>query len=486
MIHSSRIAALLLLVSPALSLAQGLEPALEAVTTQNVKSDIFFIASDEMQGRDTPSEEIRIAARFLRSRLMRLGFEEGGTNGYFHEYLLDSSAIDLAGTSASLEGGPSLSFGTDYWFRSRSVRTDSESAGGVLYAGSSDADRDLDGLEGIAGSWLAFSDDGRSTGRLRRDAEREEAAGLILIEPEAGEYAVRFEGSKEKLVKGSVSYPSERRGGEASAPFPTLHLTRQAWAKLCGHSSALPEGVSADAWVPERGTDLELKFTERRKAAGDGGVTMENVCGFWRGSDPELSKDVIIVSAHYDHVGARDGEIYNGADDNGSGTCGLLAVSEALAAYGPMRRSVMLIWVSGEEKGLWGSRAWSDNPHLPEGCKPVANLNIDMIGRNEPEKLMITPSPEHEKYNGMVKFMEDFAKLEGFPKLGNADDYYHRSDQAMFERLGIPVAFLFSDIHEDYHKPTDTPDKIDCDKIRRVVRTVVRMLDAMQTDKLDF
>ena len=215
MIHSSRIAALFLLASPALALAQGLEPALEAVTTQNVKADIFFIASDEMQGRDTPSEEIRIAARYLRSRLMRLGFEEGGTNGYFHEYPLDSSAIDLAGTSASLEGGPSLSFGTDYWFRSRSVRADSECTGGIIYAGSSDADRDLDGLEGIAGSWLAFSDDGRSTGRLRRDAEREEAAGLILIEPEAGEYAVRFEGSKEKLVRGSVSYPSERRRGEA-------------------------------------------------------------------------------------------------------------------------------------------------------------------------------------------------------------------------------------------------------------------------------
>ena len=109
-----------------------------------------------------------------------------------------------------------------------------------------------------------------------------------------------------------------------------------------------------------------------------------------------------------------------------------------------------------------------------------------MIGRNGPEKLMITPSAEHEKYNGMVKFMEDFAKLEGFPKLGNADAYYHRSDQAMFERLGIPVAFLFTDIHDDYHQPTDTPDKVDCDKISRVVRTVVRMLDAMQTDKLDF
>jgi len=480
--YTYRLAALFLLASPAP--AQGLEPALEAVSEQHVRSDIFFIASDEMQGRDTPSDEIRIAARYLRSRLVRLGFEEGGNNGYFYEYPLDSSAINIEETDAVIEGGPALRVAEDYWFRARAVRADSSISGGVLYAGSTDKDRDLDGLEGVEGAWLAFGDDGRSTGRLRRDAERAGAAGLILVEPETGEYAVRFEGSRERLMKGSVSYPSSRGRDSNSTLFPTLYMTASAWESLLAASPVRPSG--AQEWKPERGVDLEVKLTERRKAKGDGGVTMENVCGFWRGSDPELYKDVIIVSAHYDHVGARNGEIYNGADDNGSGTCGLLAVSEALAAYGPMRRSVMLIWVSGEEKGLWGSRAWSDNPHLPEGCEPVANLNIDMIGRNEPKKLMITPSAEHEKYNGMVKLMEEFAKLEGFPELGNADDYYHRSDQAMFERLGIPVAFLFSDIHEDYHQPTDTPDKIDCDKIRRVVRTVVRMLDAMQTDKLDF
>jgi len=147
---------------------------------------------------------------------------------------------------------------------------------------------------------------------------------------------------------------------------------------------------------------------------------------------------------------------------------------------------VLLIWVSGEEKGLWGSRAWSDDPWLPEGCRPVANLNIDMIGRNAPDELYIPPSADHEHHNGIVKLAQGLAPLEGFPTLESADDYYHRSDQAMFARLGIPVAFLFAGIHEDYHEPTDTPDKIDCDKIRRVVRTVLRMLDAMQTDTLDF
>ena len=486
--NSALRSALLLLATPAVALAQGIEPALEAVKTENVKADIHFIASDEMRGRDTPSAEIRIAARFIQARLMRLGFEEGGHKGYFYEYPLTNMAVDLAGSAASIEGGPSFELGVDYWFRARSVSEDFSRSGGVVFAGSTEENRDLRDLEGVEGTWLAFEDAGRSTGRLRRDAERAGAAGLVLIEPQAGEYSLRFEGNVERMAEGAVSYPSSRERGSSRDRelFPVLYLTKGAWAGLCQASPRCPEGAGAEGWQPERGLNMEISLTEKRKRAGEDTIVVENVCGFWPGSDPVLSKDVIIVSAHYDHVGARDGEVYNGADDNGSGTTGMLAIAEALHAYGPMRRSVMLIWVSGEEKGLWGSRAWSDNPHLPEGCRPVANLNIDMIGRNEPDKLMITPSPEHEKYNGMVKFMEEFAKLEGFPKLQSADAYYHRSDQAMFERLGIPVAFLFTDIHEDYHQPGDTADKVDCDKICRVVRTVVRMLDAMQTDTLDF
>jgi Zn-dependent M28 family amino/carboxypeptidase len=211
------------------------------------------------------------------------------------------------------------------------------------------------------------------------------------------------------------------------------------------------------------------------------------VCGFWPGSDPELSKEVIIVSAHYDHVGVgSDGQIYNGADDNGSGTCGLLALAEALANYGPLKRSVMLMWVSGEEKGLLGSAAWTKDPWLPPGCKAICDINIDMIGRNAPDKLLITPTKAKKEYNGLVKLAEKLAPLEGFPELGSCDDYWERSDHRNFSvNLEIPVTFLFSDVHEDYHKPGDDPDKIDFDKIRRVVRLVLRMIDAMQEKELN-
>jgi len=164
---------------------------------------------------------------------------------------------------------------------------------------------------------------------------------------------------------------------------------------------------------------------------------------------------------------------------------GLLALAQALTEYGPMRRSVLVMWVSGEEKNLWGSEAWTKNPLLPPGHKVVADINIDMIGRNAPDKLLITPTRALKEYNGLTRLAEALGPLEGFPHLGSADEYWKRSDHMNFaDNLGVPVAFLFSDVHEDYHQPTDTPDKIDYDKIHRVVRLVLRMLDALQTDEL--
>jgi len=160
-----------------------------------------------------------------------------------------------------------------------------------------------------------------------------------------------------------------------------------------------------------------------------------------------------------------------------------------------MRRSVMLVWVSGEEKGLWGSKAWAENPSLPEGTHAVADLNMDMIGRNAPNVLYVTPSSKHKGYNGLTRLAERFGVEEGFghfPEgieqgfdgLGSADVYYQRSDHAEFAKLGIPVCFLFAGEHADYHQPGDTPDKIDYDKIHRVVRVIVRLLDALQADDM--
>lgn len=459
--------------------SNALERALDTVRVEDLSADVHFLADDAMGGRDTPSEGLRLAARFVRARLQRLGFQPGAEHGWFHTYPLELRQVDVAGSGVAIEGrGPlrALALGTDYfpWVRGY----DNVSATGpVTFVGEVE---DFEGFD-LQGRWAYVLE---SSGSLRRRGRALEAAGAIgmLVEPgpsyDSEPYAERFARLVERMTTPSYGYPrkqSAEAGAERDA-FRTVYLAESAAAGL------VPEGT-----LP--GADLRLTVTETMRRAGseEGTILVENVAGFWPGEDPVLRKEVIIVSAHYDHVGKRDdGRIFNGADDNASGSCGLLAVAEALRAYGPMKRSVLLLWVSGEEKGLWGSQAWTEAPWLPDGAKPLCDINIDMIGRNAPDHLLITPTAEHEAFNGLSRIAMALAPQEGFPTLGSADEYWSRSDHRNFNvNLGIPVAFLFADVHEDYHKETDTPDKIEYDKMRRIVRLVVRMLDALQAPDLE-
>ena len=459
-----------------------LAAALDSVSTRNIAADIHFIASDELQGRDTPSRGLKIAARFIRARLSALGFEPGAGDGFFHEYPLDFARMDGELTYARL-GERELVEGEDYaaWFRT-TEHLDVEAP--LVWVGE-EADSAFEGLD-LEGRWaVVVAKDRRSWRKTRRAAQKANALGVVrLFEDDSRDFE-RSCTAVQRSLEGAVSYPrpkssepEKKESASSRKSFPFVSLKR----------SILEATIEGGLDGLKPGTDLGLTFRDvRTPDEQTKQVTLENVVGLWRGSDPELAHEVIIVSAHYDHVGAREGEVYNGADDNGSGTTGLLALAEALTSYGELRRSVMVIWVSGEEKGLFGSQAWTENPTLPEGYEAVANINIDMIGRNEPDSLLVTPTSEHEAYNGLTRLAERLAPLEGFPVLGDADAYYERSDHYNFRKnLDVPVAFLFSDIHEDYHQASDTPDKIDYDKIRRVARLVMRMLDGMQDDVLEF
>ncbi|MCK6448875.1 MAG: M28 family peptidase [Planctomycetes bacterium] len=452
--------------APVASNATSLVEALEAIRADAIRADVFFIASDELGGRDTPSDGQRIAARFLRSRLERLGWQPGAPNGYLYEWTRDElRKLDTDASALTLKHGDEetrLAFGRDYWFYSRSA-TDSDAAGPATFCGLGSKE-DFQGKE-LAGRWAVCFDSDLAWRDREKAAKAAGAIGLVVVAPpnHVGEpYEKRFSPDVKRLAQGTGG----RRSRNDETPFPSVYVT-----------AATLGAFKPESW--KLGDDLGITVHENRKLDS---ITLENVCGFWPGSDPELKKDVIIVSAHYDHVGtSSDGQIYNGADDNGSGTCGLLAIAEALAKHGPLARSVLLMWVSGEEKGLWGSAAWTKNPWLPEGCRPFCDINIDMIGRNAPDMLLITPTKSHAAYNGLVKIAEKVAPLEGFPALGSADEYWERSDHRNFSvNLKIPVTFLFSDVHEDYHKPTDDPDKLDYDKIRRVARMVVRMIGELQ------
>ncbi|WP_407482033.1 M28 family metallopeptidase [Elizabethkingia meningoseptica] len=211
------------------------------------------------------------------------------------------------------------------------------------------------------------------------------------------------------------------------------------------------------------------EYMSKRKKINDS----ENILAYIEGS--EKPNEIIVVSAHYDHVGMNNGQIYNGADDDGSGTVGVMAIAEAFqkakkAGHGP-KRSILFLHVTGEEKGLFGSSYYSDNPVFPL-ANTVADLNIDMIGRVDPlhkdnpnfvyvvgsEMLSSQLKEAVEKANKATHNLYLDYKYDD-PK--DPDRIYYRSDHYNFAKHNIPIAFFFDGIHEDYHKPTDTPDKID-------------------------
>jgi hypothetical protein len=457
---------LLALAQPAGSDAAALERALASVRAESICADVRFIAADELEGRDTPSQGLRLAARYLAARLERLGLQPLGDVGYFDHYTLTSVGLDPERSALDLERDGAktvLVHGRDAFVSA----TELDVAGPLLCVGAGRPE-DYDGLE-LAGSWaLVVPSAEVPWWELGRAARAAGALGLVVLpDPDDEERGGRQSSLSRRM---RVEGMEERDRGPA---FAQVRLTRSGARALFGDAR------------PARGTKLAGVLRDRRALGQAQEEILENVCGFWPGRDAALAKEVLVLSAHYDHVGKQNGEIHNGADDNGSGTSALLAVAEALTHYGPLRRSVLLLWVSGEEKGLWGSGAWTKKPTLAPGFRAVANVNLDMIGRNAPDLLLITPTKALEHYNGLTRLAEALAPLEGFPVLGSCDDFWERSDHKSFAvNLEIPVAFLFSQIHEDYHQPGDDAEKIDCDKIRRVTRLIVRMLDGLQSDTL--
>lgn len=457
---------------PAAAGGASLTEALAVVRPERIRSDLEYVASDEMAGRDTPSPGQRLTARFLRNRLERLGFAPGARDGFFHRYPLEAKRVDVAATGAWIEHEGQrheLALGKDFFLSTRSLAA-LELEAPVVHVGSGSKE-DVAEAGALAGKFVLAVDRGDFGRRIDDALAGSGALGVLMMQGERTRgfvYEEFFPGQMDALRDGAPGWPD----GDESPRLPRIYLPKASAAKLL---AGMGEGT------PRIGAELAAAFGAKVVLLGDGRIDAENVCGWWPGSDPLLLQEAILVSAHYDHLGTRrDGEVMNGADDNGSGTTGLLALAEALAARGPLRRSVLLIWVSGEEKGLWGSRAWSDAPWLPDGARPVADINIDMIGRNAPDQLLVTPTARHAAHNGLVRLAERLAPQEGFTRLGSADAYYTRSDHAMFARLGIPVTFLFADVHDDYHKSSDDVEKIDFDKIARVVRVIVRMLDEMQ------
>jgi Zn-dependent M28 family amino/carboxypeptidase len=222
----------------------------------------------------------------------------------------------------------------------------------------------------------------------------------------------------------------------------------------------------------------------------------QNVVGILEGTDPVLKNEYLAIGAHYDHVGmnpffAGDDKIWNGADDDGSGTVAVLSIAEAFTkgAQRP-KRSVLFIWHAGEEKGLWGSEFFTDNPTVPIGSV-ITELNIDMIGRaqaagDENPKNKLLPKPNEVFVIGSKMMSTElgeiseatnksFLNLEFNYKYDDPKDpeqFFYRSDHFNYARKGVPIIFYMDGSHADYHQPSDSIEKIDFVNMERIARTI--------------
>ena len=210
----------------------------------------------------------------------------------------------------------------------------------------------------------------------------------------------------------------------------------------------------------------------------------ENVVAFIKGS--EKPDEIIVISAHYDHLGMKNGEIYNGADDDGSGTVAVMEIAKAFEdavkqGNGP-KRSILFLHNTGEEKGLLGSKYYVTHPIFPL-ANTVADLNIDMVGRidkahkkNENYVYLIgSDKLSTELYNLSEDANKKYVHLDLDYTYNDENDpnrFYYRSDHYNFAKNNIPVIFYFNGVHDDYHKPTDTPDKINYDLLAKRAQLV--------------
>ena len=226
---------------------------------------------------------------------------------------------------------------------------------------------------------------------------------------------------------------------------------------------------------------LEIDYNQKNAV-----VTSENVAAMIKGS--EKPDEYIILSAHLDHVGMHDGEVFNGADDDGSGTVAILEIAEALKSaqengQGP-KRSVIFLHVTGEEKGLLGSQYYTDYDPIVPLAQTVANLNIDMIGRTDPKRtegkrnyiyLIGSDKLSTELHNLSEDMNSKYTNIELDYTYNDENDpnrFYYRSDHYNFAKNNIPIIFYFNGTHADYHKATDTPDKIEYDLLENRTRLV--------------
>jgi len=488
----------------------------DTITAAQMHDYLTFIASDEMEGRDTPSRGLDTTAKFIATNLGRWGFKPAGDNGTFFQTIeLRRDRADGGQTKVEFFGR-TLNSGVEYIPLAGSgvVNAPMVFAGNGWFVKSKniDAYKDIDPTGKIAiiyGSPAGFPrgiSRADLTGKMGDDwmgptdyARKKGVVALVYV-PDV-QFLTGWDRTRRQIMdRGSIGVAKFQAQG--SNPLPSIVVSPEiASGILLGekananliYNGYYGTGVPASfALNPEK--KLSLNLANRSEV-----IPTQNVVAVWEGGDPVLKNEYVAIGAHYDHVGicapnATD-QICNGADDDGSGTTGMLAIAEALAkAPTRPKRSVLLVWHCGEEKGLWGSRYFTDYPTVPLN-QIVTQLNMDMIGRSKkdgdtntrnkdltgPNDIYVIGSTMMSTELGEILETVNKSYLNlGFNKRyddpNDPERFFYRSDHYNYAKKGIPIIFFFDGVHEDYHRAGDSADKIDYQKMEKVARTVYMML----------
>ncbi|MBD0370892.1 MAG: M20/M25/M40 family metallo-hydrolase [Pyrinomonadaceae bacterium] len=493
--------------------------AAEQITATQLKDYLSFVASDEMEGRDTPSRGLDTTAKFIALNLSRWGFKPGGDDGtFFQKIALRRFKINQSGTRAEM-GGQSFSYGSDFLASTSggvSAPSGGSASGALVYVGNGWVikAKDIDAYKGVdvkdkimivAGGNLpkgvTFSDIQNGKAGVDFDspityAQSHGAKGLIFV-PNANSLT-NWERSRELAVtRGSQPVVERFQQTTSAAALPIITVSLGMLDAIFRGETVNGAEIFRRRIVDEPGAAFALSPSKTMSftvSTIKESVGTQNVIGIWEGSDPLLKNEYVAVGAHYDHVGVgtpvNGDAIYNGADDDGSGTVAVLSMAEAFAHSPRPKRSIIFVWHCGEEKGLWGSRYFTENPTVPIN-QIVTQLNIDMIGRSRregdtnkrneslsgPNEIYVIGSRMMSTELGALsdRVNQSYLNISYNFKYDDPNDpnrFFFRSDHYNYARKGVPIIFYFDGEHEDYHRPGDEVSKIDFQKMEKVTRTI--------------
>lgn len=438
----------------------------ETITPEDLKSKLSIIASADMEGRETATEGQRKAAAYIEDYFKKLKLlpANGGEYQMFFPVYQDSI------TPATFQvNGKNFLFAEDFSVAGTTIPQGTFNISSVVYAGKGIKDsthNDYDSLD-VKQKWVmitASADEERSFRQLYRKislATQNNAAGVLVI-------SENF--PKKKSVHKSRMYnePTESR-------TPVFFISKKVAEALS--NTTVTDSTAHAAY----NTNAQVNITKTTNS-----LQSSDVIGVLPGTDKK--GEYVFITGHYDHLGKQDSVIYYGADDDGSGTTSVIQIAEAFAAardngYAP-KRTIVFMTVSGEEKGLWGSEYYTNHPLFSLDSTSV-DLNIDMVGRIDPERTYgdstnYVYTIGEDKLSSELKPISDsinntYSHLELDRKFNDPKDpnrFYYRSDHYNFASKGVPIIFYFNGTHADYHKPTDTVDKINFELMAKRVKLV--------------